>query len=159
MHSGKKWFSALWLNVMHSGKKEMNSKILPILYLSLKPWLCCCSLANARSAAIRWDEFSARIHHFSPECKNLLTRRFRSIILQSGMSPTIGRFCKDCAGLELLVLRPYLKAFSVFNVLETCRVYLQTIDLGIVKFLKKFIVRFFEKCEICWHRPNYVQKL
>ena len=27
-------------------------------------------------------------------------------------------------------LRPYLKAFPVFNVLETCRVYLLTIDLG-----------------------------
>ena len=34
-------------------------------------------------------------------------------------------------------LRPYLKAFSVFNVLETYRVYLLTIDLGIVKFIKK----------------------
>ena len=34
-------------------------------------------------------------------------------------------------------LRPYLKAFPVFNVLETRRVYLLTIDLGIVKFIKK----------------------
>ena len=56
-------------------------------------------------------------------------------------------------------LRPYLKAFPVFNVLETCRVYLLTFDLGIVKFIKKFIERFFEKCEICRHGPNYVQKL
>ena len=40
-------------------------------------------------------------------------------------------------------LRPYLKAFLVFNVLETCRVYLLTIDLEIVKFIKKFIERFF----------------
>ena len=47
-----------------------------------------------------------------------------------------------------LYLRPYLKAFSVFNVLETCRVYLLAIDLGIVKFIKKFIERFFEKCEV-----------
>ena len=44
-----------------------------------------------------------------------------------------------------LYLRPYLKAFPVFNVLETCRVYLLTIDLGIVKFIKKFIEQFFEK--------------
>ena len=34
-------------------------------------------------------------------------------------------------------LRPYLKAFPVFNVLETCRVYLLTIDLVIFKFIKK----------------------
>ena len=34
---------------------------------------------------------------------------------------------------------PYLKAFLVFNVLETCRVYsviFVTIDLEIVKFIK-----------------------
>ena len=40
--------------------------------------------------------------------------------------------------------RPYLKAFPVFNVLETCRVYLLTNDLLIVKFIKKFIERFLE---------------
>ena len=62
-------------------------------------------------------------------------------------------------GENWLYLRPYLKAFPVFNVLETCRVYLLAIDLGIVKFIKKFIERFFEKCEICRHGPNYVQKL
>ena len=62
-------------------------------------------------------------------------------------------------GENWLYLRPYLKAFSVFNVLETCRVYLLAIDLGIVKFIKKFIQRFSEKCENCRHGPNYVQKL
>ena len=51
-------------------------------------------------------------------------------------------------GKNWLYLRPYLKAFSVFNVLETCRVYLLAIDLGIVKFIEKFIKQFFEKCEI-----------
>ena len=40
------------------------------------------------------------------------------------------------------------KAFPVFNVLETCREYFLTIDLGIVEFIKKFIERFLEKCEI-----------
>ena len=40
-------------------------------------------------------------------------------------------------GENWLYLRPYLKAFSVFNVLETCRVYLLATDLGIVKFIKK----------------------
>ena len=40
-------------------------------------------------------------------------------------------------GENWLYLRPYLKAFPVFNVLETCRVYLLTIDLGIVKCIKK----------------------
>ena len=54
---------------------------------------------------------------------------------------------------------PYLKAFLVFNVLEPCRVYLLAIDLGIVKFIKKIIQRFFEKCEICRRRPSYEQKL
>ena len=34
-------------------------------------------------------------------------------------------------------LRLYLKAFPVFNVLETCGVYLLTIDLGIVQCIKK----------------------
>ena len=57
-----------------------------------------------------------------------------------------------------LYLRPYLKAFSDFNVLETCIVYFLAIDLGIVKFIKKLIEQFFEKCEICRNGPNYVQK-
>ena len=61
-------------------------------------------------------------------------------------------------GANWLYLRPYLKG-PVFNVLKTCRVYLQMIDLRIAKFIKKFIKRFFEKCEICKHGPNYVQKL
>ena len=54
---------------------------------------------------------------------------------------------------------PYLKAFPVFNVLETCRVYLLTIDLRMFKFIKTFIERVFEKCEIFRHGPNYVQEL
>ena len=58
-----------------------------------------------------------------------------------------------------LYLRPYLKAYSVFNVPETCRVYLLTIDFGILKFIKTFIKRFFEKWEIGSHGPNYVQQL
>ena len=58
-----------------------------------------------------------------------------------------------------IYLRPYLKAFPIFNVLETCRKYFLTIDLGIVEFIKKFIERFLEKCEIFRHGPNYVQKL
>ena len=58
-------------------------------------------------------------------------------------------------GENLLYLRPYLKAFSVFNVLETCRVYLLAIDLEIVKFIKKIIEQFSEKCENCRHGPNY----
>ena len=62
-------------------------------------------------------------------------------------------------GKNWLHLRPNLKAFPVFNVLETCGVYLLTIDPGIVKCIKKFIKRFFEYCEICRHGPNYLQKL
>ena len=58
-----------------------------------------------------------------------------------------------------LYLRPYLRAFPVFNVLETYRVHLLTIDLEIVKFIKKFIEWLFEKCEICRHGANYVQNL
>ena len=60
---------------------------------------------------------------------------------------------------DLLYLRLYLKAFTVFNVLETCRVYLLTIDLGIVKFITKFIKRFFKRYEIWRNGPNYSQKL
>ena len=40
-------------------------------------------------------------------------------------------------GKKWLYLRPYLKTFPVFNVLQTCRVHLLTIGLGIVKFIKK----------------------
>ena len=47
-------------------------------------------------------------------------------------------------GKNWLYLRPYLKAFPVFNVLETCREYFLTTDLGIVEFRPG---------------PNYVQKL
>ena len=43
-------------------------------------------------------------------------------------------------GGDWLYLRPYLKALSVFNVLETCRVYSLTTDLGIVKFMNKIII-------------------
>ena len=59
----------------------------------------------------------------------------------------------------VISVRPSLKALLVFNVLEILRVYLLTIDLGIFQFIKKFIERFFEKCEICRRGPNYVQKL
>ena len=62
-------------------------------------------------------------------------------------------------GKNWLYLRPYLKGFPVFNVLETRRVYLLMIDLGIFQFVKKFIERFFGKCEICRSGPNYVEKL
>ena len=62
-------------------------------------------------------------------------------------------------GENWLYLRPYLKAFLVFNVLETCREYSLMIDLAIVEFRKKFIERFLGKCEIFRHGPNYVQKL
>ena len=62
-------------------------------------------------------------------------------------------------GGNWLYWRPYLKALSVFNVLETCRVNLLAIDLGIVKLVKKLFERFFEKWEICRRGPNYVQKL
>ena len=62
-------------------------------------------------------------------------------------------------GENWLYLRPYLKAFPVFNVLKTCREYLLTIDLRIVEFIKKCIERFLEKCEIFRHGPNYVQNL
>ena len=58
-----------------------------------------------------------------------------------------------------LYLRPYFKAFPVFNVLETCREYFLTIDLGIVEFIEKFIEQFLKKCEIFRYGPNYVQKL
>ena len=47
-------------------------------------------------------------------------------------------------GKNYFFWRPYLKAFPVFNVLETCRVYLLTSDLEIVKFIKKFIEWFLE---------------
>ena len=56
-------------------------------------------------------------------------------------------------------MRPYLKAFPVFNVLKTCREYFLTIDLEIVEFIEKFIDQVLEKCEIIRHGPNYVQKL
>ena len=48
-------------------------------------------------------------------------------------------------GKNWLYLRPYLKAFPVFNVLETCREYLLIINLQIVEFIKKFIEQFFQK--------------
>ena len=48
-------------------------------------------------------------------------------------------------GKNWLYLRPYLKAFPVFNVLETCRVYLMMNELEIFKCIKiKILERFFE---------------
>ena len=85
-----------------------------------------------------------------------LLRKFGNLSIRETRTLT----CKHkILGENWLYLRPYLKAFSVFNVLETCRVYLLAIDLGIVKFIKKFIERFFEKCEVCKRGLNYVQKL
>ena len=40
-------------------------------------------------------------------------------------------------GKNWLYLRPYLKAFPVFNVRKTCRQCFVTTDLGIVEFIKK----------------------
>ena len=71
---------------------------------------------------------------------------------------TLTRKLKD-KGKNWLYLRLYFKAFPVFNVLETRRVHLLTIDLGIFQFTKKIIERFFGKCDICRRGPNYVQKL
>ena len=51
-------------------------------------------------------------------------------------------------GKNLVYLRAYLKAFSVFNVIETCRVYLLATDLVIVKFMKKIIEPFLENAKI-----------
>ena len=56
-------------------------------------------------------------------------------------------------------LRPFLKAFPVFNVLKTCWEHFLPIDLEIVEFIKKVIERFLEKCDIFRHGPNYLQKL
>ena len=68
--------------------------------------------------------------------------------------------CKHKIWVEnLLCLRPYLKAFPVFNVLETCREHFLTTDLGIVEFITIFIERFLEKRKIFGHGPNYVQNL
>ena len=50
-------------------------------------------------------------------------------------------------GENWLCLRPYLKAFPVFNVLKACREYFLKIDLGIVEFIKKFIERFLENAK------------
>ena len=50
-------------------------------------------------------------------------------------------------GKNWLYLRPYLKAFPVFNVLKTRWVYLLTIDLGIFQFIKKFIERFLQNAK------------
>ena len=48
-------------------------------------------------------------------------------------------------GEKLVIFEALFKAFSIFNALETCRVYLLTIDLGIVNCIeKKVIQRFFE---------------
>ena len=46
VHSGKKWHSALWLKSVHSGKKWWIREFVPLLYILLKSWLCCCSLAT-----------------------------------------------------------------------------------------------------------------
>ena len=58
-----------------------------------------------------------------------------------------------------LYLRPYLKAFPVFNVLETCRVFLLTIDLLLNLLKKDLSSGFYGEFEICRHGPNYVKKL
>ena len=50
-------------------------------------------------------------------------------------------------GENWLCLRPYLKTFPVFNVLETCREYFLTIDLGIVEFIKNLSSGFWKNAK------------
>ena len=45
-------------------------------------------------------------------------------------------------GVKLVIFEALLKAFSVLDVLETCRIYLLSIDLGIVKCIKKVLSGF-----------------
>ena len=56
---------------------------------------------------------------------------------------------QNLGGGELVIFEALFKSLLLFNVLKTCRVYLLVTDLGIVKFLKKSIKHFFQKCEIC----------
>ena len=44
----------------------------------------------------------------------------------------------------MVIFKAPFKGLPCFNVLETCRVYLLTIDPKIVKCMKKFIERFYE---------------
>ena len=50
-------------------------------------------------------------------------------------------------GKSWLYLRSYLKAFPVFNVLKTRRVYLLTIDLGIFQFIKNLSSGFLQNAK------------
>ena len=47
-------------------------------------------------------------------------------------------------GGELVIFEALFKAFPVFSVLETCRLYLLTIDLGIVKCIRKLSSAFLD---------------
>ena len=62
-------------------------------------------------------------------------------------------------GGDLWHWKPNLIAFLVFSVLETRRQYKLTINLGIVKFLKKIIKQFLNYREICRRGPNCIKKL
>ena len=73
-------------------------------------------------------------------------------------------------GENWLYLRPYLKAFPVFNALETSRVYLLAIDLRILKFIKKLSSGFLKNAKFvgmdqitckncnksCWMQVNKI---
>ena len=50
-------------------------------------------------------------------------------------------------GENWLYLRPYLKAFPVFNVLKTCREFFLTIDLEIVDFIKNLSSGFWKNAK------------
>ena len=62
-------------------------------------------------------------------------------------------------GGEMVIFYTLFKAIPVLSVLETCRLYLLTIDPRDCQVYKKIIERFFEYYEICRHGPNYVQEL
>ena len=50
-------------------------------------------------------------------------------------------------GENWLYLRPYLKAFPVFNVFKTCREYFLTIDLEIVEFIENLSSGFWKNAK------------
>ena len=131
----------IWVLLQSESPWQRNDAITLFIYL-------CVSLYQEFFWRNRLREYvPAIIASIMAKFQQILWERFRNILTRS---------FNNHKNSEIAC---YLKAFPVFNVLETCREYLLTIDLQIVEFIKKCMERFFEKCEICRHGSNYVQNL
>ena len=106
---------------------------------------------HCRGASAKLDEVSEKLDKVLTRLGELEAMQGRVAELEKenkNLQESLNTAQADIGDLHLegcpILSTPFLKAFTVFNVLENCRVYLLSIDVEIGKFMKKFIKWCFE---------------